>query len=67
MRLGPGLSFSWKRAFGLTAMRQSAARKLGFPTTVGGIQRKVGAQTLRGCGTNLLIILAIALMLWLAF
>lgn len=37
-----GFSFSWKRAIGLTAMKQNIARKSGIPTTKNGIQRKVG-------------------------
>lgn len=40
----PGLSFSWKRAVGLTALRQSVARTIGVPTTRQGIERKVGAM-----------------------
>lgn len=38
----PGLSFSWKRAIGLTQARQKIARKTGIPTTKQGIERKVG-------------------------
>lgn len=40
----PGLSFSWKRAVGLTALRQKVARTIGVPTTRQGIERKVGAM-----------------------
>ena len=29
----PGLSFSWKRALGITAAKQRFARKTGIPTT----------------------------------
>lgn len=32
----PGLSFSWKRALGVTAMKQKVARATGVPTTRGG-------------------------------
>ena len=42
----PGLSFSWKRALGLTAIRQSFARSIGVPTTRMGLERKVGATVL---------------------
>lgn len=38
----PGLSFSWKRAIGLTALRQKVARATGIPTTSGGRRRKFG-------------------------
>jgi len=45
----PGLSFSWKRAVGLTAARQSIARRIGVPTTLGGIERRIGRLGTRGC------------------
>lgn len=38
----PGLSFSWKRALGITRVRQNFARKTGIPTTRNGIERKIG-------------------------
>ena len=47
MKLGPGLSFSWKRAIGLTALRQGVARTTGIPTTRGGIERKIGATLIK--------------------
>lgn len=42
----PGLSFSWKRALGITAMKQKVARATGIPTTRGGIERKIGGMVL---------------------
>lgn len=42
MRLGPGLSFSWRRATGLSALRGRIARHTGIPTTRGGMERKIG-------------------------
>ncbi len=42
----PGLSFSWKRALGITHMKQSFARKTGIPTSKSGVQRKVGGTIL---------------------
>lgn len=39
----PGLSFSWKRAIGITQLRQKVSRELGVPTTRHGLERKVGA------------------------
>lgn len=39
----PGLSFSWKRALGISAAKQKFARTTGIPTTRGGLERKVGA------------------------
>ena len=38
----PGVTFSWKRAIGLTKARQQLARKTGIPTTKNGLERKVG-------------------------
>ncbi|MBD5128582.1 MAG: hypothetical protein HDT43_01440 [Ruminococcaceae bacterium] len=38
----PGLSFSWKRALGITAAKQRFARKTGIPTTKAGLERKIG-------------------------
>lgn len=38
----PGLSFSWKRAVGITGVKQKIARKTGIPTTKGGLERKIG-------------------------
>ena len=37
----PGLTFSWKRALGITALKQRIARKTGIPTTRQGRQRKL--------------------------
>ncbi len=36
----PGLSFSWKRATGITAAKRSIAKATGIPTTKSGRQRK---------------------------
>lgn len=40
----PGLSFSLKRAVGITAVKQKVARTTGIPTTRQGLERKVGAM-----------------------
>ena len=37
----PGLTFSWKRALGITRLKQAIARKTGIPTTKQGRQRKL--------------------------
>lgn len=42
----PGLSFSWKRALGVTAAKQRVSRQTGIPTTRAGLERKVGALVL---------------------
>lgn len=38
----PGLSFSWKRASGLSAAKGQLSRKIGVPLTKSGRQRKAG-------------------------
>lgn len=38
----PGLSFSWKRAFGITKAKRKIAKATGIPTTKAGRQRKLG-------------------------
>lgn len=43
----PGLSFSWKRALGITQVRQNFARKTGIPTTKSGIERKLGKAIIK--------------------
>jgi hypothetical protein len=39
----PGMSFSWKRALGITGVKQRFARQTGIPTTRQGMERKVGS------------------------
>jgi hypothetical protein len=38
----PGISFSWKRALGITSAKRKIAKATGIPTTKAGRQRKVG-------------------------
>lgn len=38
----PGLSFSWKRALGVTTVKRKIAKATGIPTTKSGRQRKIG-------------------------
>lgn len=38
----PGLSFSWKRALGITSAKRKIAKATGIPTTKAVRQRKVG-------------------------
>lgn len=38
----PGLSFSWKRALGITSAKRKISKATGIPTTKSGRQRKVG-------------------------
>lgn len=43
----PGLSFSWKRALGITQAKQKIARQTGIPTSKAGIERKIGKMILK--------------------
>ncbi len=43
-----GLSFSLKRAIGVTAIKKQVADKTGIPTTRGGLERKIGRKLLEG-------------------
>lgn len=38
----PGLSFSLKRAIGISGFKNKVARKVGIPTTKLGLERKIG-------------------------
>ena len=42
MKLGPGITFSWKRALGITALKRKIARAIGIPLTRSGRQAKLG-------------------------
>jgi hypothetical protein len=47
VKLLPGLSFSWRRALGITAAEARLSRRIGVPLTRQGRQRKVGRLLLR--------------------
>ena len=38
----PGLSFSLKRAVGISGLKTKVARAVGIPTTKQGLERKIG-------------------------
>lgn len=38
----PGVSFSWKRAVGISQVKREIAKKTGIPTTKAGLERKIG-------------------------
>lgn len=42
MRILPGLSFSWRRAIGLSAAKGRLSRRIGIPLTRSGRERKLG-------------------------
>ena len=39
----PGVSFSWRRALGVTKIKRRFTKATGIPTTKSGIERKIGA------------------------
>lgn len=43
----PGLSFSWKRAIGITKVKQKIAKTTGIPTTKQGLERKIGGAIIK--------------------
>lgn len=43
----PGLSFSWKRAVGLSQAKQKIARETGIPLSKSGLERKIGSTILK--------------------
>lgn len=57
----PGLSYSWKRALGISAAKQRIARKTGIPTTRQGRQRKAGQMA--GCMIPITLLVIIAIMI----
>jgi len=42
-----GVSFSWKRALGITRAKQKFARRTGIPTSKRGLQNKIGATIMK--------------------
>lgn len=43
----PGVSFSWKRALGITQAKQQISRKTGIPMTKSGLEKKIGNALLK--------------------
>ena len=50
----PGVSFSWKRATGLSSAKQKLSRQIGVPLTKSGRQRKAGRAM--GCAFATMIL-----------
>ena len=42
----PGVSFSWKRALGITKMKREFTKATRIPTTKAGVERKLGSMLL---------------------
>lgn len=47
MKLLPGLTFSWKRAVGLSALKGRVSKKIGIPLTKSGRERKIGRTIIK--------------------
>ena len=60
-KLIPGLSFSWKRAIGLSQAQSKLSRQIGIPLSKSGRQRKVGKMA--GCLLPILAVLFFCLLL----
>lgn len=43
----PGVTFSWKRALGVTQVKQKIARETGIPLTKAGLERKIGSALIK--------------------
>ncbi len=43
----PGLSFSLKRAVGISALKQKVSKATGIPMTKQGLQRKIGGAIIK--------------------
>lgn len=43
----PGLTFSWKRALGISQAKQKIARETGIPMSKSGLERKIGSTILK--------------------
>lgn len=44
----PGLSFSLKRAVGISGLKTKVARAVSIPTTKQGLERKIGGAIIKG-------------------
>ena len=42
----PGVSFSWKRALGITKLKQQISHKTGIPMSKSGVESKIGKTIL---------------------
>lgn len=60
-----GFSWSWKRAVGISGMKNKISRKIGVPLTRQGRQRKAGKAM--GCCISFLMIMASSFLIILAF
>ena len=55
-----GVSFSWRRAVGLSGAKYRVSRLIGIPLTRSGLERKVGRAVLRPIGCLMVLLLLVA-------
>ena len=48
----PGLSFSLKRAVGISGLKNKVVRAIGIPTTRQGLERKIGGAIIKSVTKN---------------
>lgn len=63
----PGVSFSAKRASGISVAKSRVARATGVPTTRSGRQKKIGRAMSGGCLLPVVGVLALPLLLFALF
>lgn len=59
-RRSPGVSFSWRRAIGISGFLYGIARRTGIPTSRSGRERKVGHLAIKALGVIVLGAVALA-------
>lgn len=57
--VAPGVSFSWKRALGISALKGKISRETGIPLTRNGRERKMGHIAVHLAGWLLLALIAL--------
>ncbi len=56
-----GVSFSWRRAVGISAAKGKISRFIGIPLTRSGRERKVGRMAIKGMGCLIVVLIALVL------
>ena len=63
-RRAPGVSYSWRRAIGLSGFLNGIARRTGIPTSRSGRERKVGQFVIKALGVLVLGAIALGYYAW---
>jgi len=58
----PGLSFSWRRALGVSQAQSRLSRKIGIPLSRSGRQRRAGRAM--GCALPLVMLAGAGMAIW---